>query len=128
MAGSGMCTAGRIKHHLVNNIIRHESSIVFVGYLAPNTLGRQIVEGNRVVRIFGEELPVCAKVAQIHGLSAHADQRDLLKWLGYLREPPRRVFLTHGEEEAANELAARIRSRKGWRVDVPGYRAVHELE
>ena len=128
MAGSGMCTAGRIKHHLVNNLTRRESSIVFAGYQAPGTLGRRIVSGERVVRVLGAEYPVQAKVRQIHGLSAHADQRGLLKWLRHLREPPRRVFVSHGEEESANELAARIRSKKGWRVDVPRYRATHDLD
>lgn len=128
IAGSGMCTAGRIKHHLVNNLTRRESSIVFAGYQAPGTLGRRIVSGERVVRVLGAEYPVQAKVRQIHGLSAHADQRGLLKWLRHLRKPPRRVFVTHGEEESATELAARIRSKKGWRVDVPRYRATHDLD
>ncbi len=128
MAGSGMCTAGRIKHHLVNNLARRESSIVFAGYQAPGTLGRRIVNGERVVRVLGAEYPVQAKVRQIHGLSAHADQRGLLRWIRHLRAAPRRVFVTHGEEESANELAARIRSKKGWSVDVPRYRAAHDLD
>jgi metallo-beta-lactamase family protein len=128
MAGSGMCTAGRIKHHLVNNLPRRESSIVFAGYQAPGTLGRRIVSGEPVVRVLGAEYPVQAGVRQIHGLSAHADRHGLVRWLSHFREPARRVFVTHGEEEAANELAGRIRSKKGWRVDVPRYRAVHDLE
>ena len=94
MAGSGMCTAGRIKHHLVNNVSRPESTLVFVGYQARGTLGRELVEGRKVVRIHGVRHKVKARVAQIHGFSAHADQSGLLKWLGYLRQPPRRVFLT----------------------------------
>jgi metallo-beta-lactamase family protein len=128
LAGSGMCTAGRIKHHLVNNLTRRESSIVFAGYQAPGTLGRQIVDGKRVVRVLGAEYPVLARVRQIHGLSAHADRRELLEWVGHLSEPPRRVFLTHGEDEAANALAARIQARNGWHVDVPRYRSAYDLD
>ena len=128
LAGSGMCTAGRIKHHLVNNITRAESTIVFVGYQAQGTLGRRIVNGDRVVRILGADYPVVAKVAQIHGLSGHADQRGLLTWLKDLVRPPRRVFLTHGEATAAEELASRLRARRDWHVEVPAYRQEFDLD
>lgn len=128
MAGSGMCTAGRIKHHLVKNISRPESTIVFVGYQANGTLGRQIVSGKPAVRIHGAEHPVRARVAQLHGFSAHADQDGLMRWVGHLQSPPRRIFLTHGEEEAADALAARIHDEHGWPVDVPEYQAEFELE
>lgn len=128
MAGSGMCTAGRVKHHLVRNISRPESTVVFVGYQAGGTLGRQIVDDDRVVRIHGAEYVVRAKVAQIHGLSAHADRTGLLRWIGALKAAPRRVFLTHGEVEAAEAFAGAIRSRWNCAVEVPAYRAEFELD
>jgi metallo-beta-lactamase family protein len=128
MAGSGMCTAGRIKHHLVRNIGRPESTIVFVGYQAPGTLGREIVDGQQEVRILGTHHQVKARVAEIHGFSGHADRSGLLKWLGHLKSAPRKVFVTHGEESAANNLAGEIRSRWGWPTEVPSYQDERELE
>jgi metallo-beta-lactamase family protein len=123
-----MCTGGRIKHHLVANIGRPESAIVFVGYQAIGTLGRELVDGKKEVRIHGAKHKVKARIAQIHGFSAHADQDGLLDWIGHLKAPPRRVFLTHGEQEAADELARRIRSKRGWPVEVPDYLDEHELD
>jgi metallo-beta-lactamase family protein len=128
MSSSGMCTAGRIKHHLVNNITRPDCTIAFVGYQAYGTLGRLLIEGRKKVRIHGKQHRVRARVAQIHGLSAHADQSGLLDWIGHLKDPPRRVFITHGEEDAATELAGRIRSKWGWTVDVPDYQDACELD
>ena len=128
LAGSGMCTGGRVKHHLVNNISRPESTIVFVGYQAGGTLGRELVDGKSVVRIHGAKRKVRARVVQIHGLSAHADQAGLLRWLGYLNAAPRRMFLTHGEKNAADRLADVIRTKWDWSVEVPDYRDEHRLD
>ena len=127
MAGSGMCTAGRVKHHLVNNISRPNSTILFVGYQANNTLGRHIVDGKPVVRIHGEQREVRARIELIHGLSAHADQRGLLKWIGNLKSPPREVFLAHGDEDEATALASRIQSDFGWKATVPEYDKTYHL-
>jgi metallo-beta-lactamase family protein len=127
MAGSGMCTGGRIKHHLFANVSRKECTIVFVGYQANGTLGQQIVSGRKMVRIHGQEHPVRAKVTQIHGLSAHADRSALLAWLNAFKSPPKRVFLTHGEEEGSLQLAEHIRDHHGLTVDVPNYRDTFEL-
>lgn len=121
LAGSGMCTAGRIKHHLARNIDRPESAVVFVGYQAQGTLGRQILDGGERVRIHGREYDVRARIVQIQGLSGHADQRELLEWIGHVRRAPRGVFITHGEEQAANTLAGEIRSRFGFESHVPDY-------
>jgi metallo-beta-lactamase family protein len=121
IAGSGMCTGGRIKHHLVNNISREESTILFVGYQAAGTLGRQIVSGAKRVRILGQYYPVRAGIAQLNGFSAHADRDGLLRWLSSLRKPPRRVFVTHGELDASQNLAGLIRSSHGWETIVPSY-------
>ena len=121
LAGSGMCTGGRIKHHLVHNISRRESTILFVGYQASGTLGRQIVDGAEEVRILGRKYRVRARVAQIHGFSAHADRDELFRWVSGLRNPPRHVFVNHGEPESAGRFADFLREKKGWEVSVPKY-------
>lgn len=121
IAGSGMCTGGRIKHHLVNNIGRPESTILFVGYQARGTLGRQIVDGAKEVRILGLKHPVLARIARIDGLSAHADREELMRWLSGLSRAPRRVFVVHGEEEASTEFAANLTKKTGWKTHVPRY-------
>jgi metallo-beta-lactamase family protein len=128
MSTSGMCTAGRIKHHLVHNLDRRQSTVLFVGYQAQGTLGRQILEGSQRVRIHGRMRPVKARVEQIHGFSGHADRSDLLRWLGHLQSPPKRLFLTHGEEESAFSLAGQIRTQHGWDVIVPRYGDVEPLD
>jgi len=97
LAGAGMCNGGRIRHHLKHNLWRQRASVVFVGYAAHGTLARQIVDGAKTVRIFGEEIDVRAQVWTINGFSAHADQRALLRWLG--DSPRRQVLLVHGEYE-----------------------------
>lgn len=126
LAGSGMCTAGRIKHHLANNISQPDCTVIFVGYQAQGTLGREILEGKNPVRIHGKMHTVRAAIEEIHGLSAHADQSGLLDWVGHIRKP-RRVFLTHGEEEAAGALAGLIQERFGWDVTIPEYGDVIDL-
>jgi metallo-beta-lactamase family protein len=122
IAGSGMCTGGRIKHHLVNNIARPESTILFVGYQAQGTLGRQIVDGNKRVRILGQYYPVRANIVQLSGFSAHADRDELMRWLSGFKEPPKRLFVTHGESEVADSFSAYVRERMAWEVSVPEYR------
>ena len=122
MATSGMCTAGRIKHHLAHHIGNPACTILFVGYQAQGTLGRQILEGSPEVRIHGINRLVRARVRQIQGISGHADRAGLLKWLSYFQKPPRQLFLTHGEQQAALSLAEDIRRDMGWNVSVPEYR------
>ncbi len=122
IAGSGMCTGGRIKHHLVTNISRKESTILFVGYQAAGTLGRVIVDGAKKVRILGQHYPVKAKIVQINGFSAHADRDGLLNWLSSLRKPPRRLFVTHGESSVSQHFASLVRDKMEWKVAVPEYR------
>lgn len=119
IAGSGMCTGGRVKHHLVANISRPENTVLFVGYQASGTLGRQILDGAESVRIFGQYLPVRARIAQINSFSAHADRDELLKWLSGLKSPPRRVFVVHGEPDSAGELSSVIKEKMRWNVSVP---------
>jgi metallo-beta-lactamase family protein len=119
ISASGMCNAGRIKHHLRHNLPRHECSVLITGFQARGTLGRRLVDGARRVRIFGENIPVRAGIHTVGGLSAHADQRALLSWAGNFRKPPARTFIVHGEETAALALAERLQAGRGWTVMVP---------
>ena len=108
IAGSGMCSGGRIHHHLKNNIWRPECHLVIVGYQAYGTLGRRIVDGADTIRLWGDTYPVRATVHTIGGLSAHADQDDLVEWYGAFRNRPP-VYLVHGEGDAQQSLANRLR-------------------
>ena len=114
MAGSGMCDAGRIKHHLKHNLWRKECSVIIVGFQAQGTLGRKIVDGAKRVRVFGEEIAVAADVYTIGGLSAHADRDDLLAWAGQFQAPPGNVFVAHGEESVSLEFAGTLKEKLGW--------------
>jgi metallo-beta-lactamase family protein len=127
MSSSGMCTGGRIKHHLKNNITSHNATIVFVGYQAEGTLGRILSNGAKEVRIHGQNWPVNAKIAHLHGLSAHGDRDDLLRWLSDCKQAPKQLFLTHGEERGAQALSDVIENKLGWNVSVPEYQDVVEL-
>ena len=122
MSTSGMCTAGRIKHHLARHIGDPASTVLFVGYQSQGTLGRQILDGNREVRIHGGSRLVRARVRQIQGVSGHADRNGLLEWLNHFQQPPRQLFITHGEQQASLALAEEVRQRMGWNVSVPEYR------
>ncbi|HTP58270.1 MAG TPA: MBL fold metallo-hydrolase, partial [Spirochaetia bacterium] len=119
IAGAGMCTGGRIKHHLVRNISRPQSTVLFVGYQAEGTLGRQILEGATEVRILGEKHPVRARIERISGFSGHADRDELLRWASFLKQPPRTAFITHGEPAVAEHFSATLAEKKGWRASVP---------
>ncbi len=108
MAGSGMCTGGRVRHHLKHNLWRHDSSVIFVGFAARGTLARQIIDGAKEVSIFGERIPVKARIHTINGFSAHADQAELLAWQRQTHAS--RTFLVHGEEETMRHFAAKLAS------------------
>jgi metallo-beta-lactamase family protein len=128
IAGSGMCTGGRIKHHLAHHIGRAESTVLFVGYQAAGTLGREILRGAETVRILGSEHAVRARIARIHGFSAHADRDELLAWVTSLQAPPRRVFVNHGEAESASSFQDFLQERTGWDVVVPDYKNEYALD
>jgi metallo-beta-lactamase family protein len=113
ISASGMCEAGRIKHHLKHNLWRKESSVVFVGYQAQNTLGRRIKDGEKTVKIFGEEIGVKCSVHSIEGFSGHADQKGLMDWLGSFGKKPKKVFLVHGEEDSLKTLSRLIDTQLG---------------
>jgi metallo-beta-lactamase family protein len=119
LSASGMCDGGRVRHHLRYNISRPECSIVFGGFQAAGTLGRRIVDGAKSIRLFGETLPVRARIFTIGGLSAHADQDALMGWLRGFRMPPRRTFVVHGEPGSAEAMRREIGDQLGWPAEVP---------
>jgi metallo-beta-lactamase family protein len=127
ISASGMCEAGRIRHHLRHNLPRAESAIVFTGFQAAGTLGRRLVDGASEVRLFGEQVPVRARIHTIGGLSAHADQAALIAWLRGFQKPPRETFVVHGEASAALEFGSRIEQELGWRVKVPANGAAFQI-
>ncbi len=127
MAGSGMCTGGRIKHHLVTNITRPESTILFVGYQAKGTLGREILERPQSARILGKVYPVKARIEKINGFSAHADRDELLKWVSGFKETPKKIFLVHGEQEVTKSFASLLRDKFKSEIIVPEYNQEYNL-
>jgi metallo-beta-lactamase family protein len=121
ISASGMCNAGRIKHHLRHNLWKPGASIVFVGFQAQGTPGRKIVDGAKKIRIFNEDIAVAARIFTINGFSAHAGQDQLLDWLADVRSTSTQVFLVHGESSAQEHLAGLIREKFGLSVTVPEY-------
>jgi len=126
IAGSGMCEGGRIRHHLKHNLWRPECTVIFVGFQAKGTLGRRIIDGAKVVHIFGEEIAVKARVYTLGGFSAHADQRGLLEWLSSFRDKPT-VFVVHGEEATSLTFSEAIKERYGFVTRVPERAESYEL-
>lgn len=120
ISASGMCDAGRIKHHLRHHLGRPECAIVIIGFQAAGTLGRRLVDGEKQVRLFGEDIRVRASIHTIGGLSAHADQAALLNWLKGFEKAPQRSFVVHGEAATACGFADRLADELGWNVEAPG--------
>jgi len=119
ISASGMCDAGRIRHHLRHNLPRRECSILFSGFQAQGTLGRRLIEGAKHVRIFGEDIPVRAAIHSVDSLSAHADQKALLDWTRGFIQAPAQTFVVHGELSAAQAFAELLQQQLGWQVSVP---------
>lgn len=119
IAGNGMCTAGRIKHHLKHNLWRPGCSLVIVGFQAIGSVGRRIVEGAKSIRVFGEKVAVRAKIFTIGGFSAHAGQLDLLEWIGQFKNDRMQVYVIHGEHSVSEEFAELIEEKFGYRTHVP---------
>lgn len=119
ISASGMCEAGRIKHHLKYNLWRPEASVVFVGYQAQGTLGRLIEDGAKKVKILGDEIGVLAEIHRIEGFSGHADRDGLLKWLEGFDVKPKKVFVVHGEKDAAEDFAGFVEQKLGMETVVP---------
>ncbi|MFZ5354192.1 MAG: MBL fold metallo-hydrolase RNA specificity domain-containing protein [Bacillota bacterium] len=127
ISASGMCEAGRIKHHLKHNLWRPESSIVFVGYQARGSLGRRILEGEKTVKIFGEEISIKSNIYSIEGFSGHADQDGLKDWLKGFKKKPTKIFLVHGEEEALKTFSGIVTSELGMECQIASLNQTIEL-
>ena len=127
IAASGMATGGRVVHHLANRLPDKRNTVLLVGYQAEGTRGRALLGGARELKIHGQFVPVKAEVSSISGLSAHGDQRDLMRWLTGFHRAPRRTFLVHGEEEGLNGLREQIRERLNWPTHIPNYLEQVEL-
>jgi len=128
ISASGMCEVGRIKHHLKHNIWDPKNTILFVGYQAMGTLGRKIVDGAKVVKIFGEEVAVNARVEYIEGYSGHADQQGLLNFVYSFIQKPKHIFLVHGEEEGQKVLRDKIKEQTEIPVTIPDFGETYDLE
>ena len=126
ISASGMCDAGRIRHHLKHNLWRKECSVVFVGYQAEGSLGRRLLEGAAEVKLFGETIAVRAAITQCHGLSSHADKNGLLAWIDAYDPRPREVFVVHGDE-AVTEIYAETLRQRGLSAHAPDYEEVYDL-
>ena len=128
ISASGMCEVGRIKHHLKHNLWNPKSTILFVGYQAPGTLGYSIVNGAKKVKIFGEEIAVNARIEYIEGYSGHADQEGLMDFVYSFIKKPKKIFLVHGEEESQEVLEQKIETEAKLPVIIPNYGETYELE
>lgn len=127
VSASGMMTGGRVLHHALRMVPDPDATIVFVGFQAAGTTGRRILNGEPEVKILGQWVPVRCRTTRIGGFSAHADWKEILRWLEGMETGPRRTFLTHGEPEAANAMAGHIKERFGWPTHVPQYGELVEL-
>ena len=127
ISASGMCDAGRIRHHLKYNLWRADSAVVFVGFQSPGTLGRTLLDGVTSVKLFGEDVAVRAKVVNFQGLSSHADHDHLLDWISHFKEPlPQHVFVVHGDREVAPVFAQAV-SQLGFTAHAPQYTEEYDL-
>ena len=114
-----MCEAGRIRHHLKHNLWREDSTILFVGYQSEGTVGRKLTDGETTVRLFNEDITVRAKICSLAGISGHADQGILMRWLGAMDKAPKMVFVNHGDPDAVEDYAACLRDEYGYDVLAP---------
>jgi metallo-beta-lactamase family protein len=127
VAASGMMSGGRVLHHALRLLPDETATVVFVGYQAAGTLGRRVADGEKQVKVLGQWIPVRCRIEKIGGFSAHADWKEVLRWLEGMPSAPRRVFVTHGEPEAADAMAGHMRERFGWEIEVPQYGEQFEL-
>ncbi|NCB50420.1 MAG: MBL fold metallo-hydrolase [Clostridia bacterium] len=127
ISASGMCNAGRIRHHLKHNLWRPESLVLFVGYQAEGTLGRILLEGVKNVKIFGEDIAVKAELVEMQSISGHADKNGLLSWLGGYKDKPYQVFVNHGDEDSINEFLRTLKEDRGYNAIAPFSGSVYDL-
>jgi metallo-beta-lactamase family protein len=126
IAGSGMCTGGRIRHHLKHNLWRRNAHVLIVGFQAAGTTGRKLVDGAKSIRLAGEEIVVNAQIHTLGGFSAHASQTQLLEWVQGFNAPRPDIYLIHGEGDAKQMLKQKLQTQ-GWRVNIPGYATSIEI-
>ena len=127
ISASGMATGGRIMHHLSNRLNRPDTIVLFTGYQAEATLGRELMEGAKTVMIFGQKISVAAKILTLTNFSAHSDQREIMDWLKQIPKPPKRIFLTHGEDGPRTVLKGVIEKELGWNVVLPKLNDIVDL-
>jgi metallo-beta-lactamase family protein len=128
ISASGMATGGRVLHHLKAALPDSRNTVLFVGYQAAGTRGRQLVDGEKTVKIHGEMIPVRARIALVESMSAHADSTEILRWLRGFTKPPQTTFLVHGEPVAMEALGAAIKLQLGWTTKMPEHRETVQLE
>lgn len=121
ISASGMATGGRVLHHLYHRLPNENDTVLFAGFQAEGSRGRSIVEGQKFVKMFGTQVPVNCRVREVHGLSAHADQGELLRWLSNFKSAPKATFIVHGEEASANTFSKVIQKKLGWNPTIPEY-------
>jgi metallo-beta-lactamase family protein len=127
ISASGMATGGRVLHHLKAALPDSRNTVLFVGYQAAGTRGRQLVDGDKTVKIHGEMIPVQAQIALVESMSAHADSNEILRWLGGFTQPPRLTFIVHGEPPAMEALSGAIHAKLGWNTKMPSHGETVEL-
>jgi len=127
LSASGMCEAGRIKHHLKHNLWRPECTVVFVGYQAVGTAGRAILDGAPQIKMFGEMIDINAEIVSLEGVSGHADQAGLLRWLDAFQQPPEHIFVVHGESSVCDEFVKLAKGRYQTKVTAPDPGACFDL-
>jgi metallo-beta-lactamase family protein len=127
IAASGMMTGGRILHHALRLLPDENATVVFVGYQAAGTLGRRVFDGEKQVKVLGQWITVRCRIEKIGSFSAHADWKEVVRWLEDMPAAPRKVFVTHGEPAAAEAMAGHLRDRFHWQIEVPQYSEKFEL-
>jgi metallo-beta-lactamase family protein len=121
ISASGMATGGRVLHHLYHRLPHPQDTVLLAGYQAEGSRGRSILEGDKFIKMFGTQVPVNCHVREVHGLSAHADQGELLRWLSYFKNAPKITFIVHGEEASATTFSQTIQQKLGWNTIIPEY-------
>ena len=123
-----MATGGRIVHHLINRLPKADTIVLLTGFQAEGTLGRTLLRGDKSVFIHGQQIPVKAQIRTLNSYSGHADQGEIMDWLKTMPKPPKKIFLTHGEDQARLALKAKIESDLNWKVEMPHLGQSFDLE
>jgi metallo-beta-lactamase family protein len=128
IAGSGMLTGGRMLNYLETQAQNPNNTLLFVGYQAEGTRGRKLLEGEKELKVYGKWVPFKMQVAEIEGLSAHADHAELMDWMDSIKNKPERIFIVHGEKESAEALQKGIKETYGWDAEIPQLYTIEEIE